>query len=113
MDLLTYVPWWVWGLLLAGGGGALIAFVPGVAALALSVWSMLPKSARWALLGVAAVIAAYLKGRRSEKLRNDAEQKAKVQKADQTRVKIERDVAKLSEKEVDDELRRKGDFRKH
>lgn len=110
--LMDYVPWWLWFLVAAGGTGALIAFVPGALALVVSVWNMLPKSVRWALLGVVAVLVAFLKGRNTGRANADAENKAKVQKADATRIKVERDVAKLSDKQVDDELRKKGDFRK-
>lgn len=68
--IIDYVPWWVWVFLAAG---ALIATYP----LWSSIWLILPRWLKVALIGIGSVTAAYFAGR-NRGLKNERERQAKA-----------------------------------
>lgn len=109
--IIDNVPLYVWLLLLGGGGGAILAFVPGALALVASIWTMLPPKARWFLGGIGVLAGAYFGGRyrgaRNERDKN----KDRADNAVRNRMEVEQDVKRMSPSEVDKKLEERGDFR--
>lgn len=91
-------PLWVW---LAGGIAALAASYT----LWLPIWGLLPKPAQAALIALAAVIGAYLAGRKRGADNATQRQKEQNAKAIQTRAEIDHEVRNLP----DADLKRRGD----
>lgn len=102
---------WLLLLLLGGGGAAILALVPGALALVVSVWTMLPPKARWALGGVAAVIAGIFWGRQRGAANERAKNKERADNAVRNRLEVDNEVNRMSPSEVDKKLDQRGDFR--
>lgn len=109
--LFNYVPWWVWPLIAAGGGGAILAFVPGALALVVSIWNMLPRSVKLILGGVIAAALAYFAGRNKGSKDERLQQERRGAQAVATRKEVDDEVRTMSPTKVDAELKRHGDFR--
>lgn len=107
----NYIPWWVWIIITAGGGGAILAFVPGALALVVSIWNMLPRPIKFVLGGAAAVVVAYLAGRNKGSKDERTMQAKRGAQATQNRKEINDEVRTMSPTKVDAELKRHGDFR--
>lgn len=110
MEWLDYIPWWVWPVLLGGGGVALWVFVPGIAAFALSIYNMLPSWARWLIGGAFVALLAYLRGRNIGRDNATAEQRKVDEKSSTAAKEVDRRVEKLNDDEVDRELEKGGGF---
>jgi hypothetical protein len=109
--MFNFVPWWVWLVIAGGGGGAILAFVPGALALVVSVWNMLPRPVKVVLGGIVAILVAYVAGRnKGSKDERDMNEKRGAQ-ATAKRLEIKRDVQNLKPSEVDAQLKKHGDFR--
>lgn len=109
--LTDYVPWWVWPLLLAGGGGAFFALVPGALAIFTTFWKLLPPWARWAIAGALALVGVYVGGRYGGAAAERAKNRERAEKARQNREEVKREVERMDDDEVDRQLREHGDFR--
>lgn len=109
--LFDHIPWYVWLLIAGGGGGAILALVPGALALVLGVWNMLPGWARWTLGGAVVAGLAYFKGRNTGRDNAEAEQKRVDDKANVTAIEVNKRVDKLPDTEVDKALEKDGGFR--
>lgn len=107
----NYIPWWVWVLIAGGGGGAILAFVPGALALVVSIWNALPKPVKVVLGGIAAVAVAYVAGRNKGSKDERAMEARRNAQATQKRLEVNREVQQMSPTQVDAELKRHKDFR--
>ena len=108
--IIDQIPWYVWALLLGGGGAAVFAFVPGALALVLGVWNALPGWARWVLGGAVVAALAYFKGRNVGRDNAEADQRRLDDKARDTAKEVNREVNQLDDKEVDDKLGKGGGY---
>lgn len=99
MEYVDWIPWWVWPILL-GGGGVGLAFIPGVAAFALGIWNALPGWARWLLGGFVVAWIAYMRGRNLG-ARAVRERQAQL---DRQAVDKAKEVTKRNEQRTDDEI---------
>lgn len=100
MWVFDYIPWWVWPILLGGGGVALFALVPGFAALALGIWNALPNWARWLLGGALVALLAFLRGRNLG-ARDVRDRQAQL---DRQAVDKAHEVTKRNQDRTDDEI---------
>lgn len=110
--LFDYIPWYVWLFVLGGGGGVVLALIPGAFAALTGIWTLLPPKARWALAGIGTLFGVYIAGRyrgaRNERDKN----KDRADNAVRNRLEVDREVSKLNPTQVDAELNKHGDFRK-
>ncbi len=109
--LLDYIPWYVWLGLTLGGGGALLAFVPGALAAVVAIWNMLPGWARWALGGFVAALLAYAAGRNKGSRDERDKNKARADNAVRNRQEVDNEVRNYTPTQVDQQLKKHGDFR--
>jgi hypothetical protein len=102
--IADHVPLWLWVVLTLGGGGAIIAFVPGALALVVGIWNMMPKPVKIVLGATVGALALYLAGRNKGHADAVVEQEKRDERGEQQRQDIHRDIAKLPEKDVDRRL---------
>lgn len=109
--IFDHVPWWVWGLLLGGGGTAALVFIPGAFAFLSGIWAILPKPVKWALAGIGAIVAAFLAGRNRGSKDERDKQKDLADNAARNRTEIDQQTRDLTDDQVDKKLKDRGDFR--
>lgn len=108
--LFDNIPWWVYPMLAAGGGGALLALVPGALAFVVGIYNAMPVWLRW-LTGAAIIAAlAHVAGRNIGRRNARAEQDAVDRRARQTAKETTDEVGKLAPSEVDKRLEESGGF---
>lgn len=101
--ILDHVPPWVWLIAGLGGFGVLWFYFSPII---IAIWNLTPKPIRIALGAVGALIAAVMWGRyRGAKDEREAQKKREAGAVD-TRSKINEDVKKSSDADIDKRLSR-------
>lgn len=108
--LFDNIPYWVYPLVFFGGGGVLLALVPGVLAFVIGVYNAMPVWLRWATGAIIFAALMHILGRNIAAANARARQKALDQKSITKAKEVRKDVEKLSDKQVDDTLEKEGGF---
>lgn len=99
--ILSWLPTWVYWVAAAA---ALIATIPYWT----PIWIAMPKPLKYAILAAGGLFTAWHAGRRQQRLADEQAQREASARAVERRQEIKKDVAKMSDSDVDRELRSSG-----